>query len=135
LNAAALLLRPFTIVRTRGLLTLTSDQTANSENQWIQYGHIVVTEQAVTAGVASIPTPITEASSDWHVFVPLATRWTVVSAIGVESKSTENMQYDSKAMRKVDLGEDLALLVEAAATGVSEGVQFRDFARILVKLH
>jgi len=46
LNAAALALRPFTVVRTRGHLYLRSDQIAAAEAYDISYGMAVVSDQA-----------------------------------------------------------------------------------------
>ncbi len=59
LNAAALLLRPFTIMRSRGFTFVDSDQNAASEAPFGVFGMIVVTDSATAAGIASIPTPTT----------------------------------------------------------------------------
>ncbi len=135
LNAAALALRPFTVVRTRGFLHLGSDQIANTESQAVVYGVITVSEQASAAGVASVPTPITESGSDWHVYEPMATRFVLSSAVGIDAQAGFGMKFDSKAMRKVDLGEDLITVVEVGASGPSDGVIFRSYQRTLIKLH
>ena len=134
LNAAALALRPFTIVRTRGVFFLSGDNLANTENWMANFGHIIVSDEAIAVGVTAIPTPVTEPSSDWHVIETLAGRLGVSSAIGLLEQG-KMATIDSKAMRKVDLGEDLAIVVETNATGISEGVVTRDFTRILIKLH
>ena len=134
LNAAALALRPFTIVRTRGLIGVGSDQFANSERQWVNYGHIVVQDTATAIGITAIPTLITDDDSDWFVFEQVGALIGVSSATSVFSYGTERV-IDSKAMRKVDMGQDLVSVVESAATGVSEGVSFREYTRSLIKLH
>ncbi len=134
LNAAALALRPFTIVRTRGIFQFASDQETVSENYGISYGEIIVSEQASAAGVGSVPTPETESGSDWHVFEQGLGRLAVSSAIGIWETGFQK-EIDSKAMRKVDLGEDLIVVVEVPASGPSEGVLFRSFVRTLIKLH
>jgi len=135
LNAAALALRPFTIVRSRGYIHLTSDQEAASEKQAITYGHIVVKDQASAAGVGSVPTPETESGSDWHVFEQLATEFVLGTAVGFDAQGGIGRTFDSKAMRKVDLGDDLIQVLEVGATTISEGIVFRDFSRVLIKLH
>ncbi len=135
LNAAALALRPFTVVRTRGYLHIASDQIANIENQAIGYGVIVVSEQASGAGVASVPTPISEPQSDWHVFESLASRFVISSAVGIDAAAGVGKEFDSKAMRKVDLGEDLITVLEVPDTGFSESVVIRTYQRALIKLH
>ncbi len=134
LNAAALALRPFTIVRTRGYMFLSSDQEVADENYAINYGEIVVTDEAVAAGIGSVPTPDDESASDWHVFELLAGRL----SFGAAAETYEagiSKEFDSKAMRKVDLGENLITVAEVPVTGVSEGVFLRTFSRTLVKLH
>ncbi len=113
---------------------LASDQTANTENQSIILGSVVVSEQAVAIGVTAVPTPDTDGGSDFHVYEQLTTRWVVSSAVGTQSMEVWK-DVDSKAMRKVDLGEDLINVSEVATTGISEGVAFRFFLRTLVKLH
>ncbi len=134
LNADALALRPFTVVRTRGFCHLASDQAANSERQWVNWGAIVVSDEAVAVGITAVPTPIMEAESDWHFYLSIAAMIQVVSATSVFEIGV-SQELDSKAMRKVDNGEDLITVVEAPATGISEGVVFRHFNRALVKLH
>jgi len=134
LNTAALAFRPFTIIRTRGLLYLFSDQSANSENQMIGFGATVVTEEASAIGVTAVPTPLSEQSSDWYVYETLMSTVVVSSAIGIFN-AAESRVIDSKAMRKVDTGQDVITAVETAATGISEGVSFRAQVRTLIKLH
>ena len=135
LTAAALAFRPFTIVRTRGYLHIQSDQAGSSENQAIHYGEIVVTEEALAIGITAIPTPETEAASDWHVFETLATSFVLSSAVGFQADAGVGKAFDSKAMRKVDFGETLVTVGEVGVTGVSEGLEFRHMSRVLVKLH
>ena len=55
LNAAALALRPFTVIRSRGLIHLGSDQAAASEFQDVALGRIVVREEAAAIGVTALP--------------------------------------------------------------------------------
>ncbi len=134
LNAGALALRPFTIIRSRGWLKVISDQTANTENQFMVYSHIVVKETAVDAGIASLPTPITEGNADFHVYEMLTSGIKVVSAASTFEGGFQR-GYDSKAMRKVDIDEDIAIIGEAPASGISEGFTISDGGRVLIKLH
>ncbi len=110
LNAAALALRPFTFVRSYFELQIISDQAAAVESQGGAFGLAIVSDQAAAAGVASVPTPVTEAGSDlWFVH-----KW----YHGDESKLTDKttsatrISIDSKAMRKVDVGQDLVVVAE-----------------------
>ncbi len=74
ITQAALLsggLTPSTIVRVRGELYTQSDQVAAAERPFGATGFAVVSEQAGVAGVASLPAPITDESSDlWFVWFP-----------------------------------------------------------------
>jgi len=68
LNAAALSLRPFTVIRTHLSVHLRSDQFAASEEQAAGVGMAVVSDEASAIGVSAIPTPVTDAASDlWFV--------------------------------------------------------------------
>ncbi len=134
LNAAALALRPFTVVRSRGLLFGRSDQFVATEPYGFAYGNIIVTEQAVAAGVVSVPTPVTEDPSDWHVYERIVGTLILGSGVGFQDMSGgENLIIDSKAMRKVDLGEDLIAVIESDA--LSNGVIVSAYIRVLIKLH
>ncbi len=131
LNVAALALRPFTVVRSRGIAYLETDQVAASEFQDVAYGHIVVSDEAVAAGVAAVPTPSAQPASDWHVYVRLMNDFVLLG--GVSSARGRFLEWDSKAMRKVDLGGDLIFEVE---TGFgSNGAIINEHSRVLVKLH
>ncbi len=55
---------PFTVVRVRGELWTKSDQIIASENPFGAMGAAVVSQPALTAGVASVPTPISEEASE-----------------------------------------------------------------------
>ena len=135
LNAAALALRPFTIVRNRGYFSIRSDNFAvsTSETYEAAVGQIVVKDEAVAIGVTAVPTPIAQDASDWHVYARLIGR-TQISADGVaESNVIHQMEIDSKAMRKVDLGEDMIEVVETSP--LSLGLVTVHYFRTLIKLH
>ncbi len=134
LNAAALALRPFTVVRTRGLLSLVSDQTGADEDQAIGFGIAVVSDQATAIGITAIPTPTTDNASDlWFVYESLFSKFIFISGIGVTSPTVMERVIDSKAMRKVDVGEDIVDVLESS--GGSGGVRVLQFNRTLIKLH
>ena len=70
-SAAALLLRPFMILRTRALFTYESDQAAVSERPIASVGAIIVTDTAAALGITVVPDPsgITgDANSDWFLW-------------------------------------------------------------------
>ena len=135
LNAAALAIRPFTIVRIRGMVQWNSDQSAASESPGGAVGEIVVSEAAAAAGVGSVPTPTTESDGNWMVYQLLLSVFTLGDATGFEEVTGKGSYWeiDSKAMRKVGIDDQLALVVENA--DASFGAQFKMIGRILVKLH
>jgi len=134
LTSVLLGLRPFTIVRTRGTMMVSSDQTANTETQQIGFGICVVSDQALAIGVTAVPTPMTDGESDlWFVFEVLEHRIQVSSAIGILSPAGSRKDWDSRAMRKVEEGSDIALSVETGT--ISSGLVVTKHGRMLIKLH
>jgi len=128
LNAAALAMRPFTIVRSVGWFMCRSDQQAAVENYAVAFGGCVVTDQAVGIGVTAVPTPYTNNDSDSWYFLQAVNSTNVVDAGG----SLPAFPIESRAMRKVDVGFDMIGVVEnPLATGVVISV----FNRTLIKLH
>ncbi len=110
LNAAALALRPFTIVRTHFELAMISDQAAAIERQVAGMGIAVISDQASAAGVASVPTPITDMASNlWFVYKLL---YADESSLTDRTRNGQYASIDSKAMRKVEVGQDVAVVVE-----------------------
>ena len=136
LNAAALALRPFTIVRTRGILWVSSDQEAATEDYGASYGEAVVSDQANSVGVTAVPTPTTESASDlWFVYEFLLGRFAFGSTASFADVGNGRI-IDSKAMRKVEDGQDIVAVVEGPGAGItSTGTQIMGFTRKLVKLH
>ena len=132
-GAAFLALRPFTAIRTRGILYLISDQTAAAEIQAVNFGVAVVSDQAVAIGITAIPTPTTDAASDsWFVYQ------SIMAAHGagtVDSEQGKLLEYDSRAMRKVEDGSQLVFVLETGDAAVTAGVNIRHFGRLLLKLH
>ena len=135
LNAAALALRPFTVVRTHLYWALQSDQLVATEDQIAAVGMAVVSDQAAAIGITAVPTPITDLGSDlWFLHAMGNASYEFQSAIGTNPNfAAFHQNIDSKAMRKVDIGQDLAVVVEAPA--ISDGVSILLMGRQLVKLH
>jgi len=133
LNAAAIALEPFTIVRTRGWLHIRSDQISATEDYGVNLGFCVVSTQATGIGVTAVPTPTTDQGSDlWFVYESLSAtlRFSTAAAYVTEGIGKD---YDSKAMRKVEDEQDIAVVLEAAS-GLS-GVDVYHTGRLLIKLH
>jgi len=133
LNTEALALRPFTIVRTRGIIAVESDQAATTEDYTGIYGECVVSEQAVAIGVTAVPTPVTDNASElWHVMQAFYGKFHDATTVGFTVQEWYN-EFDSRAMRKVEDGQDLIGVGESSA--VSSGFTLTVFSRVLVKLH
>ena len=67
LNAAALALRPFTIVRTHLDILVNSDQAAVTEAFFGSFAMGVVNETASTLGITGLPDPNIDTEFDWFV--------------------------------------------------------------------
>ena len=131
LNAAALAVRPFTIVRTHIAWQLASDQAAAIETQVAALGGCVVSDQANAIGVTAVPTPITDLGSDLWFFHQMM--------YGDESQLTDRTRpairgfIDSKAMRKVNDSEDFLIIGETNAGVIGGGVILNIAGCILIK--
>ncbi len=121
LSAAELALRPFTVIRTRGMLLVNLDQTAASERQLGAFGACVVSDQASAIGVTAIPTPLTDQTSDlWFLYELFASQQNVATGVGIQGSVPQT--FGSKAMRKIEDGQDLATVVELSS--LSDGATF-----------
>ncbi len=125
---------PVTIVRVRGELYIQSDQVAAAERPFGAMGFAVVSEQARAAGIASLPSPITDEASDLFFVMQY---WEAASWVGNAASPATVMKrfvYDSKAMRKVPDGAALVVTMEnAALAGI--GAQYINKFRVLIKLN
>ena len=103
-----------TVRRTRGVLSVRSDQLIGVEDQLGVLGFVVINDLAIAAGAASIPGPVTDASDDgWFVWVPFMQSGLSLASAG--NMAGERYEFDSKAMRKVDEGFGVAIMVENAS--------------------
>ncbi len=103
-----------TVRRTRGLIAISSDQSAAVEEQVGAFGLMKVNDIAIAAGSSSIPGPVTDGSDDaWFVWVPFAQR-SVASGANTSAIQTVMYEFDSKAMRTVEEGFGLAVMAENA---------------------
>ncbi len=134
LNAAALALRPFTIIRTRGVWGVRSDQISVDENQFVNYGSIVVSDEALAVGVSAVPTPVEQDGSAWISFDQAVQQINAASDIGLHPNMIPwRMEIDSKSMRKVEEGQTLIDVIQNSA--ISNGAQVALYSRVLIKLH
>ncbi len=134
LSSVGLALRPFTVVRSRGIIQISSDQLIATEFVDAGYGHAVVSEQASAIGVTAMPTPTTDSGSDlWLVYERMFLEFAFITAAGFDARGGRILRFDSKAMRKVQDGEQLVTVVEAGS--LSNGFNVTVHFRMLLKLH
>ena len=124
-------LAPFTIIRTRGLLQMLSTAPGTSDEVFGAYGICIVNGEAFDAGVGSVISPITESFDDRWLYHTYWSAMTRVATLGIEVSS--NILIDSKAMRKVSVGDVIISVIESGA-GLSSARVISNF-RMLVKLH
>ena len=100
---------------------MASDQVAATENAHGAFGAIIVSSAAVAIGITALPTPTTDNDDDgWFVWQPVATRFVFVSGVGIDGNAIQVYEFDSKAMRRVEEGFEIAFIFEnAAADGIS----------------
>jgi len=134
LNAAALALLPFTVVRTRGYLFARSDQILAPETYGYSFGIAVVSAQAAAIGVTAVPTPVTDRGSDlFFVYESLMGRFEFDTS-AAWGEVGHFKEFDSKAMRKVQNAEDVVVTFENSAIS-SDTVIASAGLRMLIKLH
>ena len=133
LDAAALALRPFTIIRTHLVIRWVTDQAAVAEFPHGAFGSMVVTDQATAIGVTAVPDPISDPDADWYFYHGLTVEMIFLSSVGFESDAGHTYLIDSKAMRKVGPNQDIVDVVsnQHATHGAVLTVQGRQ----LIKLH
>ena len=132
LDAAALALLPFTIIRERNVWYCRGDVVTGGEKWGGAVGHCIVSEQAVAIGVTAVPTPVTDQGSDlWYLHDQMYGRFggTQVEEVGARK------DVDSKAMRKVEEGQDAITVFESGAVTESQSMVNVYGGRFLVKLH
>ena len=130
-NAALLLLRPFTVLRTHQHLMYSSDQLAASEAPFGSYGITIVNQKATAIGITAVPAPGTEIDENWFAYQTMALNFDFGDATGFGANGLSIM-LDSKSMRKVGPQDDIAMVTsQVAAVGAAFVVQ----GRMLIQLH
>jgi len=119
-----------TILRTRARLWVRSDQSAGLEPQTGAFGLIVVSDRAADAGAVAIPGPGVDGADDgWFVHQTIVQSQETAAVSG-----GTGYDIDSKAMRKVEDGMVIAVMVENFSPAVATGFVFGFSVRLLAKL-
>ena len=124
-----------TIRRTRVTFLVLSDQSAAVELQIGAFGMIVVNDLALAAGAASIPGPETDANDDgWFVWEPfLQVGEAAVGGAASSAEAVKGYTFDSKAMRRVEEGFSIAVMIENASA--SHGFEALTSISLLSSMH
>ncbi len=105
-----------TVRRTIGKYWVQGDNTGAQELQVGAIGAMVVSDLAFTAGAASIPGPVTEASDDvWALWQPFMQTNEKAADAGIGFNSNGPFEFDSKAQRKLPEGTTYVIMVENAS--------------------
>ena len=139
LSAGALLLRPFTILRTHQLLSVFSDQATAIETIIGAYGRMVVTDTASGIGSTAVPDPSGisgDPEQDWFLWQAIGLQFFIdvngTEGIGMDGDNGHQYVLDSKAMRKVGPNDDVISVARAeGAIGYTMITQ----GRMLIQLH
>ncbi len=119
-----------TVVRNRGVISVRSTLVAVDQDVVGAFGIGIVTVQAFTAGVASVPGPWTDSDWDgWMVLQPIAFRYDLTTDIG-RLITTVNMEIDSKAMRKMEANEILVMVAESQAQAFDIAAPIRSLVKL-----
>ena len=122
--------RPFTITRTVGLISVQSDQNVAVEIPFGALGMRVVSDKALATGATAVPDPVTQVSDDaWFLYQAFAAEGSASTNVG---RPIMQYQFDSRAQRKVEDGEDLVIVVANASA--ADGLIYVLNFRVLVKL-
>ncbi len=103
-----------TIIRTRGVLSVRTDQLAQSEGGILAVGIKLQNERARATGVNAVSAPFTLPDQGWFVYEMLTWNSIFGTAVGLH-KGYERV-VDSKAMRKVTGSDSLVLVTENLST-------------------
>ena len=102
-----------TVRRSRGRIIVMSDQIINTEINTGAFGMIVVTDNAAAVGATAIPGPSTDASDEgWFVWEPIVSLSSAANGAAGVMQVGGLIDYDSKAMRKVEQGFQIAVMAE-----------------------
>ena len=124
-----------TLVRTRGLLDIFLDGAPSSDGDGYfgAMGIGIVSDAAFAAGITAVPTPITESFWDGWLYHTFLSIHAMDITFGNQAAAHQRVEVDSKAMRKIAVGETLMAVLEVVEIGTATFNVFWD-SRSLVKL-
>ena len=124
-----------TVVRLRGSLLFSLRTAATVADGYSgAFGIGVVKAAAFAIGVTAILTPITESESDWLYWMPIQLTATATAPTWAGSgPATARMEVDTRAMRKLELGDTIYAAAEVTEVGAAN-LDIMFDSRILLKL-
>jgi len=124
-DAASFGLNKPTVVRTRGMVSYGPQSGAADLDIVGAWGFAIVSDQAFTAGAASIPGPFDEAGWDgWFSHGYFSFKLDVTTDVGRLIMDRQD-PIDSKAMRKVSDNETIVVMAESNVGAFDISLQFR----------
>jgi len=123
---------PATLIRTRGIFSVASDQFTGTEIQSGSLGLALVSNAQGALGITALPSPETDALWDgWFWIQAFRQVMRFGSAIGFEGDWTHPYEIDSKAMRKIE--DDQVLVLVGENNHASNGLNVQFNTRHLIK--
>jgi len=124
---------PATLVRSRGVFAVSSDQSITDETQIGSIGFAVVSQEAATVGITAVPVPSTAVLDErWFFIEGFIHNFAVQTAVGLDAMAGHQHIIDSRAMRKLNGGDSLVIVVENTA---AFGFDIAVYVRFLLKQH
>ena len=125
-----------TIARIRGSVSCHLDVGAALDAYTLGVGVIVVKDEALVAGIGSMPGPLSglEQSWIWHHMFSLGPAATATTD-GAQILLNQTIELDTKAMRKVQDGDTLAIVWEGVQDNGTPTADALCSARMMVLLH
>ncbi len=115
-----------TLIRTRGIISIKTDQAVTGEVQLGAFGLAIVEDRARAVGIAAVPIPGTNAADDaWFVHQFVVAKYDLVTAVGFDPNMVTQYVIDSKAMRKITDNAMVAVFENQGATGFDTSIQLR----------
>ena len=108
-----------TVVRIVGSISGAADAVVNGQ---FVLGAGVFADNAVAAGVAFLPDPLTDVNDDL---------WTMIRSVPYIGSQVREFEFDSRGMRKVEEGQQLVFIGANSASGAN--FKFSVYLRLLAK--
>ncbi len=127
--AASFMLAP-TIVRSRGVVSIRPQSFAGDLSIGGALGICIVSDEAFTAGTASIPRPFDDSNwGGWMVWEPFFYNLEFSDATGLRQVDF-SWKVDSKAMRKVKDNETVVMMCESQTGALNCGMHIRQLYKM-----